>query len=203
MEKLHEILDSIFSQTIHRIILSSPETAGDYQKMVVRRGQIREEIQYQAEKYTKTQVFHENFTEREAKELLLTSLQTQFRQMDAFTTTQTHQCRRSKKGKLLYRQQTLKNPSQEISLAHNREKQYILKEGEAIPPMVDLGILTPEGAVVQSKFDKFKQINRFVEMVDDCIPAQTQELTVIDFGCGKSYLTFILYDYLTSEGNFR
>ena len=197
MKDLQEILDRIFSQTIRRIILSSPEKSQGYQKIAVRRIQIKGEIKYQIEKHTSTQVFHENLSSNEAKAALLQFLQTQFRQMDALTDEQTHLWKRSKKGKQLYHAKTVELPCQETSLAHNREKQYLLREGDVIPPLVDLGIFTQEGKIVQSKYDKFKQINRFVEMVNDSIPENCKELTAVDFGCGKSYLTFILYYFLT------
>lgn len=197
MRELQEVLDHIFSQTVNRIILSNPENNQGYQKIAVRRIQIKGELKYQFEKYTRTQVFHENLTAEEAKKSLLHCLQTQFRQMEALTDVQTHLWKRSKKGKQLYHEKTREQPYQETNLAHNREKQYLLREGNVIPPLVDLGIFTPEGKIVQSKYDKFKQINRFVEMVNDSIPENRKTLTVVDFGCGKSYLTFILYYFLT------
>lgn len=83
-------------------------------------------------------------------------------------------------------------------LYHNRVKQYILKEGIPVPFLVDLGIQTREGAIVRAKYDKFKQINRYLEFVEDVLPVLKGEgaIHIIDFGCGKSYLTFALYYYL-------
>ena len=86
----------------------------------------------------------------------------------------------------------------EIDLSHNRKKHYILEEGKAVPFLQDLGVMTKEGEIVRTKFDKFRQINRFLEFIEDILPEldKGRELTILDFGCGKSYLTFAMYYYL-------
>lgn len=86
----------------------------------------------------------------------------------------------------------------EIDLSHNRKKHYILEEGKAVPFLQDLGVMTKEGEIVRTKFDKFRQINRFLEFIEDVLPElpKDREVTILDFGCGKSYLTFAIYYYL-------
>lgn len=87
---------------------------------------------------------------------------------------------------------------------HNRKKNYIFPEGRPIPFLVDLGIMTPQGAVVKAKYDKFRQINRFLEFIEDILPKlnRDKETTIIDFGCGKSYLTFAMYYYLKEQKRY-
>lgn len=87
------------------------------------------------------------------------------------------------------------------TLTHNRKKQYVLEEGTPVPFLVELGIMNGEGKVLAKKYDKFKQINRFLEMVEDVLPhlPTGRPLTIVDFGCGKSYLTFALYHYLAVQ----
>lgn len=83
-------------------------------------------------------------------------------------------------------------------LSHNRKKKYILEEGIVVPFLQDLGVMTQDGKIVRTKMDKFRQINRFLEFVEDILPQldKDRELTLLDFGCGKSYLTFAMYYYL-------
>ena len=101
----------------------------------------------------------------------------------------------SKKGKILLNKKKVDNTIL-IKTEHNKTKNYILKEGMIIQPLIDLGIFTKEGKVVNSMYDKYKQINRFIEVIDDEVKKKDyKELTIIDFGCGKSYLTFVLYYY--------
>ena len=80
-------------------------------------------------------------------------------------------------------------------MAHNRQKKYLMPEGTPLPFLVELGVMTPLGKVIASKYDKFKQINRYLEFIDDIVPALPKGRTVniVDFGCGKSYLTFAMY----------
>ena len=103
----------------------------------------------------------------------------------------------SKKNKVFLGKKKSNN-SNIITKGHNKEKNYILKEGTIIQPLIDLGVFTKEGKVVNSQYDKYKQINRFIEIIDDEVKKNNfEELTVLDFGCGKSYLTFVLYYYFT------
>ena len=83
-------------------------------------------------------------------------------------------------------------------LSHNRKKRYILEEGIPVPFLCDLGVMTREGKIVHARFDKFRQINRFLEFIEDILPElpRDREVTILDFGCGKSYLTFAMYYYL-------
>lgn len=86
----------------------------------------------------------------------------------------------------------------QAALEHNRKKQYLLPEGTAVPFLVDLGVMTKEGAIVHSRYDKYRQINRFLEFIEDILPQlnKNKENVIIDFGYGKSYLTFAMYYYL-------
>ncbi len=110
----------------------------------------------------------------------------------------------SKKGKITINRKRVGNTEtasesvRQPQMAHNRVKRYILEEGKPVPFLVDLGVQTKEGRIVRARYDKFRQINRFLEFIEDILPALSEEKTVhiIDFGCGKSYLTFAMYYYL-------
>ena len=109
----------------------------------------------------------------------------------------------SKKGKVFLGKKKSDN-AKFVKKGHNKEKNYILKEGMIIEPLIDLGVFTKEGKVINSKYDKYKQINRFIEIIDDEIKKNDyKELTILDFGCGKSYLTFVLYYYFVKIKNIN
>ena len=122
-----------------------------------------------------------------------------FRQLNVWTDENEHIFLLSKKGELSVKKRLLK--AEEVvktESLHNRQKNYIISEGQQVQPLVDMGVFTREGKVVKSMYDKFRQINRFLEILDDEIEGNKNEtLNVIDFGCGKSYLTFVVYYYLT------
>ena len=104
----------------------------------------------------------------------------------------------SKKGKVTIKKKQKKAKMRPLDLNHNRKKQYILQEGVPVPFLQDLGVMTEEGKIVHARFDKFRQINRFLEFIEDILPQldSGRELTILDFGCGKFYLTFAMYYYL-------
>ena len=103
----------------------------------------------------------------------------------------------SKKGKVSIQKKAVKGCVRKVELSHNRSKKYILKEGTPVPFLQDLGVMTQDGKIVHSRFDKFRQINRFLEFIEDILPKleKNKEITILDFGCGKSYLTFAMYYY--------
>ncbi|WP_288328312.1 SAM-dependent methyltransferase, partial [uncultured Clostridium sp.] len=150
---------------------------------------------YQIEKYTDKQVFHENIEKEELRDKILEFVYNNYKQLNGWSEKTTFDMKISKKGKILLSKSKTNN-TKLSNKSHNKEKNYILKEGTIIKPLIDLGVFTKEGKVVNSKYDKYKQINRFIEIIDDEIKKKDyKELTILDFGCGKSYLTFVLYHY--------
>ena len=158
---------------------------------------------YQIEKFTDKQVFHENIKIDEINEKVYEIIDGKYKQITAWSSSETFDLKISKKGKIFLGKKKNDN-SKIITKGHNKEKNYILKEGMIIEPLIDLGVFTKEGKVVNSKYDKYKQINRFIEIIDDEIKKNDyKELTILDFGCGKSYLTFVLYYYFVKIKNIN
>lgn len=89
-------------------------------------------------------------------------------------------------------------------LQHNRRKKYILETDKPIPFLVDLGVMSSSGKIIHAKYDKFRQMNRYLEFIEDILPKlpRNREITIIDFGCGKSYLTFAMYYYLYEQKGY-
>lgn len=164
-----------------------------YIKGSIQKIKIKDDYKYQISLFTEKQVFHTNvdFDSLECK--VNEIMDNYFFQCQLVTKEYIYGYRYTKKGNLLTNR-TANKENVDVK-DHNKEKKYIINDGMIVPPLIDLSILTPDGFVVKKNYDKFKQINRFLEIIEDVIKDE-KELNIIDFGCGKSYLTFILYYYL-------
>jgi len=197
MHQLESFFEEIIEGGAYKLIISKPRKSQDeYKKIVIE----KKEKYYQIAKYTDKQVFHENVQKNDLVSACVSLTQGRFGQVNAWSDIRESYILISKKGSATLKHSRIKEAKTTAvaSDTHNRKKNYILEEGTSIPPLVDMGVFTKDGKVVRSMYDKFKQINRFIEMIDDAVKASSlEEIHVIDFGCGKSYLTFILYYYLT------
>jgi hypothetical protein len=196
MEDLKSVIHEIIKEDIVKLVVSNKiNKSAEYNKITFIFKENNNKQYYQIEKYTDKQVFHENIEVELFEEKVLEYVPAVYKQISAWSKTTTFDLKISKKGKFLLSKKKDDNEKL-VNKEHNKEKNYILKEGMIIEPLIDLGIFTKEGKVVNSRYDKYKQINRFVEIIDDEIKKNDyKELTILDFGCGKSYLTFVLYYY--------
>lgn len=197
MEKIKELLEQSLNIDFIAATLSNPREKDGVKKVKVRPILKKGVLLFQCEEYRNNQVFHENYEADQAVTVLYAYVK-QFRQMQLETKTVNYTVLVSKKGKATIQKKQKTGCVKEVNLCHNRSKRYILEEGIAVPFLQDLGVMTQDGKIVRTKFDKFRQINRFLEFIEDILPQfdQEKELTILDFGCGKSYLTFAIYYYL-------
>lgn len=195
MEELREKLALLAQNALQKVIISKPaDKASEIRKIVIE----QKKNYFQAARYTEKQVFHDNVEKEELAAYLYEKMEHDFLQLNAFDESKEYILLLSKKGKMTFKAKKKEQGAAKVECEHNRKKHYILEEGRVIPPLVDMGIFTKEGKIVRSMYDKFRQINRFLEIVDDGVKEYTKdEIHIIDFGCGKSYLTFILYYYFT------
>ena len=177
--------------------LSNPKSKDDVKKIKVRPLLKKDTLIFQCELFKNNQAFHENYDTSEIVDVL-TKYMEDFKQLQLETKRYYATALVSKKGKSTIKKKMQSGPVKEVNLSHNREKNYILQEGVCVPFLQDLGVMTSDGKIVRTKFDKFRQINRFLEFVEDILPqlSKEKEVTILDFGCGKSYLTFAMYYYL-------
>lgn len=212
MQQLQQYFELMIRDNVEKIIISSPVKKSDeYKKIVVE----NKAGKYQIAKYTQKQVFHENLDENDIAFRLAELSFQKFKQVNGMSKAAEHIILLSKDGRATYKVKKRATDKVTLSAAggvseagaacpvkqensHNRKKNYILQEGMKIEPLTDMGVFTADGKVVNSMYDKYKQINRFIEILDDEISKSgLKKLNVIDFGCGKSYLTFVVYYYLT------
>ena len=196
MQEIKDCLARIFAEAPHKLVVSKPANKQEpYKKITVE----KKSAYYQVAKYTEKQVFHENIAFEEIGARCEEMVCGHYQEGNAWSAGKEFHLMISKKGNpMLKVHQTAKETPVPAEVSHNRRKNYLLEEGQSIPPLVDMGIFTKEGKIVRSMYDKYKQINRFLEIIDDAVKNEpVKRLNIIDFGCGKSYLTFIVYYYLT------
>lgn len=199
------LLRQTMNENMLRMTISGKRHGELADKVKIRPVKLKEQLYFQTSVSDGKKEFHKNYEKAELLEQLDHWLRKDYRQLQMDTTTQSVQALVSKKGKTTVKQKIARDMRSARVLDHNRKKRYLLEEGTPIPFLVDLGVMTAEGAIVRSRYDKFRQINRYLEFVEDILPEldKDRELTLIDFGCGKSYLTFALYYYLTVKKQYR
>lgn len=197
MSELRDLLQDNLNIEFRAAVLSNPRKKDGPVKVKVRPLLKKQQLMFQFEMFQNCQAFHRNVDAREACRLLEEHMEN-MRQMHMETAGTVYTVLVSKKGRVTVKKKAQENREKEVDMSHNRKKRYILEEGVSVPFLKDLGVMTTEGRVVNSKFDKFRQINRFLEFIEDILPEldRDRELTILDFGCGKSYLTFAMYYYL-------
>lgn len=188
-----------------------------YKRIKIKTGSSSSGASFYAEFFTDTQVFHKTFSKEELDSFIEQNAGINFKSCIKKFSDKEVTLLANKKGKITVLEKKLSPAKMNYlpalssqdsllknNLTHNRIKNYIIPEGTPVPFLIRLGVMTPEGKIVNSKYDKFKQINRFLEYINDILPSVLEQkkcedypLQIADFGCGKSYLTFAVHYYLT------
>ena len=197
MDELRVLLQENLNTEFLSAVLSNPRIKDGTEKVKVRPLLKKGTLFFQVETFRNRQAFHENLTASQACEALARQMEN-MKQMQLETQKNLYTVLVSKKGKVTVKKKAQTGKIRPAELSHDRKKHYILEEGTVVPFLVDLGVMTKEGKIVHARYDKFRQINRFLEFIEDILPRleRGRELTILDFGCGKSYLTFAMYYYL-------
>ncbi|MGL6066885.1 MAG: class I SAM-dependent methyltransferase [Cetobacterium sp.] len=206
---INDIID-IFKENISdakfiRGVFSNPSSNNLYKKINLKPVQIKEEIFIQFESFKDNKAFHKNFSLEETF-IYLTEIIHDFKQILITTSEEEIQILQNKKGFSLKRKSIT---GKKLELSHNKQKNYILQDNSEIPFLIRLGVMSENGKVTKDKFNKFRQINRYLEFIEDTLKELEEKklidnnMKIVDFGCGKSYLTFALYHYLKNIKNLN
>lgn len=207
MEQLRAVLEEYLSEQLGQIILSNSKEKERVSKIKIRPVILKNRLFFQCTSYVGTKVLHENSTKEETIEYILEYFGKTFRQIEITTPGMQVTGLSSKRGNVMLKKKRMvqyENQKGMTELSHNRQKKYLIEEGSRVPFMEDLGVMSREGKIIRAKYDKFKQINRFLEFIEDIVPKlpTDRRVQIIDFGCGKSYLTFAMYYYLRILRNY-
>ena len=203
-EKVFELLKENFeNKNITKCIFSNMKGDYEYTKIIIKPLIIKNNFVYQFEQFKNNKAYHSNLTVEESIQKLSTIIKN-FYQYVVFTTEADIQIIRGKKD---FNMKSTCNQKEICSLEHNKVKKYILEEGTPIPFLIRLGIMGEDGKVFKKSYDKFRQINKYLEFIDETIKELKNKkyidthIKAVDFGCGKSYLTFALHYYLKNIQN--
>ncbi len=202
-KRLKEAIDRVVGDMLVSAVISNKRSKNyEVDKLKIRPVMIKDEMLYQVSSFVGTKVLHQNIDLLQLKELLLHEFAANFSQGQFVCTDEDANILVSKKGQVTVKykghEKKVKEP-----LAHNRKKVYLIEEGVPADFLVELGVMNKDGLVHKNKYDKFRQINRFLEFIEDIIPRldKSRTIRILDFGCGKSYLTFAMYYYLKKVKN--
>ena len=187
MEKLRVILEQTLNTELNQAIISNRRNPERGKKVVLRVFENRGRILFQFAEYRGNQIFHKNCEQKEAVEHTIELLRESYKQIEIMTQNKCYTALVSKKGNATIKTHENTVIKKIVLQQHNRKKQYILPDDEPIPFLVELGVQTEEGKIIDKKYKKFRQINRFLEFVKDVLPElpKDREITILDFGCGK------------------
>lgn len=207
MMRIEELLNTYINEQLHRIVMSNAKKQEGASKAKIRPVMVKGALMFQCTQTHGPKEIHKNYTKEEVIQYILSAMEENFRQLQLEAEEATGSVLVSKKGKATVkckRKQIDESERTLFSLEHNRRKKYILETEKPIPFLVDLGVMSESGKIINAKYDKFRQMNRFLEFIEDILPKlpKNREVTIIDFGCGKSYLTFAMYYYLKEQKQY-
>lgn len=208
MNNLKILIENLFLESkVMRLIFSNPykkEKEGLI-KVTVGPFESNDEIKYQFTYHFENRVAHSNLNVTDSIDEVVALITNIFKQVLINTDEKEYHILSNKSGKINIVERSIATAHKEMKLTHNREKQYIIKDNTVVPFLVELGVMNLQGKVLNEKYDKFKQINRFIEFVQDIVSEfdKHKTINIIDFGCGKSYLTFAIHYYLTEVLDYK
>lgn len=195
-----QLLDICISDKLIDMVISGQKNKSEDKavKVRIRPVILKNVIEYQVSEFVGRKVLHSNHGAADVKKKIIDYMTEDFKQAQINMTDAAATILSSKSKTLTCKYKKAGQLKVQRDLSHNRTKKYIIQEGKPVAFMIDLGVMGQDGKIIRTRYDKFRQINRFLEYIEDILPKldKERELTIIDFGCGKSYLTFAMYYYL-------
>ena len=195
-----QLLDICISDKLIDMVISGQKNKSEDKavKVRIRPVILKNEIEYQVSEFVGRKVLHSNHGAADVKKKIIDYMTEDFKQAQINMTDAAATILSSKSKTLTCKYKKAGQLKVQRDLSHDRTKKYIIQEGKPVAFMIDLGVMGQDGKIIRTRYDKFRQINRFLEYIEDILPKldKERELTIIDFGCGKSYLTFAMYYYL-------